>query len=214
MPRFTRAWSIGRRLPLVVVAALVAAGSAQAHPEYQRSIVTRTHRSVNCAYCHTNADGPEGTAPGQLGRLTASELEQLGRARAALQPGAGAESPILNAFGNHVLNTVGKGRILELRLAPEQLATLLPAASDLDRDGISDVQEYRDGTHPLLDTDGDPWRLFTHGLRRNATSLVLALFATLLGLYGLRHLLNGFEIATRPAVPEPAEPGPGKESDA
>lgn len=182
---------------LVVLGALSAPGLVRAHPEFQRSIVTLTHRSVNCAYCHTSADGPEGTALGQIGRLTAAELDQLGRARAALKPGSGVESPILNAFGNHILKSLGKARILELRLAPEQLAGALPAVGDMDHDGISDVQEYRDGTHPLLNSDGDPWRLFTFGFQRNAAQLALALCATILGLYGLRHLLQGFDIAAR-----------------
>lgn len=210
-----RVRSIGGRGALVAAALLLSAAPASAHPEFQRSIVARTHRSVNCAYCHTSADGPEGTAPGQIGRLTASELEQLGRARAALLPGVGARNPILNAFGNHVLNAVGKARLLELRLAPEQLGAALPAAGDLDYDGISDVQELRDGTHPLLDSDGDPRRLFVHGLRRNLTPLVLALCATVLGLYGLRYLLLGFEIALRmPADTDSADSQGGREHDA
>lgn len=200
---------------LGAVGILLAPAPLRAHPEFQRSIVTRTHRSVNCAYCHTSADGPEGTAQGQIGRLTAAELDQLGRARAALKPGSGVESPILNAFGNHILNSVGKARVLELRLAPEQLGGALPAESDLDRDGISDVQEYHDGTHPLLDSDGDPWRLFAFGFRRNATQLTLALCATILGLYGLRHLLQGFDIAARgPTDARSADPELSKEHDA
>lgn len=210
-----RTRAVAGRGALVAAALLLAATPAPAHPEFQRSIVARTHRSVNCAYCHTSADGPEGTAPGQIGRLTASEIEQLGRARAALLPGAGARNPILNAFGNHVLNAVGKARILELRLVPEQLGAALPTTSDLDHDGISDVQELRDGTHPLIDSDGDPRRLFVHRLRHNLTPLVLALCATVLGLYGLRHLLLGFEIALRvPVDTDNADTQVGREHDA
>ncbi|MBK8231215.1 MAG: hypothetical protein IPK72_11620 [Candidatus Eisenbacteria bacterium] len=180
-----------------VMLALLLSRTAAAHPEYQRSLVLNTGRAVNCAYCHTSADGPEGTGLGQIGRLSPSELEQLGRARAALQPGAGVESPILNAFGNHILNVVGKARILELRLAPQELAGALPAGSDLDADGIEDAEEYRDGTHPLIDSDGDPIRLFRHNLGRYAWQIVLTFAATVLGLWGLKHLLDGFEILAR-----------------
>lgn len=185
-------------LTLTVMLLTVGAFAAHAHPEYQRDLVSRSGRAVNCAYCHTSADGPEGTGIGQIGRLSSSELEQLGRARAALLPGSGATNPILNAFGNHLLEVVGKSKVLELRVAPAEIAGLLPSTSDLDGDGISDVQEYRDGTHPFLDSDGDPGRLFVHNLRRSAWQLLLTFGATALGLWGLKHLLWGFEAAARP----------------
>ena len=169
---------------------------AAAYPEFQRSILKTTARPVNCAFCHAHADGPEGTAPGQIGRLSAAELAQLGQARAALSPDNHATSPILNPFGNHLLNRLGKKRILELRLVPTELASTLPFDSDLDHDGITDRDEYRAGTHPLLDTDGNPWRLFQHNAWKHRVSLALALAATILGLYGLKHLLHGFAMAS------------------
>ncbi len=195
--------AVGLAMFLVAAAAV----PASAHPEYQRALVASTGRAVNCAYCHTSADGPEGTGLGQIGRLSPSELEQLGRSRAALQPGAGVHSPILNAFGNHILNVVGKARVLELRLAPGELAGMLPRGSDLDSDGIEDCQEYRDGTHPLIDSDGDPIRLFQHNLKRYAWQIVLTLAATLLGLWGLKHLLDGFEVLARRPEEDGTEPG-------
>jgi len=169
---------------------------AEAYPDFQRYLVQSTGRSVNCAMCHVNADGPEGTAPGQIGRLSPAELTQLGQARSALLPENQARSPILNQFGNHILNRLGKTKLLELRLVPGELAGALPAGSDLDHDGISDAEELRAGTHPLLDTDGNPWRLFRHNAWRNRTSLVLTLAATILGLYGLKHLLHGFAMGS------------------
>lgn len=183
---------------LAAVTALVTgcAPRAEAYPEFQRHLVTSTGRSVNCAFCHENADGPEGTAPGQIGRLSPAELAQLGQARAAFLPDNRATSPILNSFGNQMLNRLGKTRILELRLVPGELAAALPVDSDLDRDGISDADELRAGTHPLLDTDGNPWRLFQHNAWKHRVSLALTLAATILGLYGLKHLLHGFAMAS------------------
>lgn len=164
-------------------------GRAAAYPEFQRDLVQRTGRPVNCAFCHTHADGPEGTGFGQLGRLTPAEFEALGRARAAFEPGAGVQNPILNAFGNHIVNSIGKRAVTELKLAPDQLATGLPPDGDLDHDGIPDAREYREGTHPLLHGDGNPWILFRHRFERNLGQIALTLAATVLGLYGLRHLL-------------------------
>jgi hypothetical protein len=171
--------------------------TSPAYPEFRQSIVTRTGRAINCAYCHQNGDGPEGTGPGQIGSLTQADLTRLGQARAAVEPGNHVDSPILNSFGNHIINTIGKKHFLELRMAPEQLADLLPENSDLDQDGISDPQEYRDGTHPGLAVDGRPWLLFTHNLKECRTPIFRTLVATILGLYGLHHLLIAFARQTQ-----------------
>ncbi len=185
------------RLALACALALGAASPLQAYPEFQQSVVKTSRRAVNCALCHSHPDGPEGAAPGQIGRLTAAEQAELVRARAAFEPNAKPNSPILNAFGNHIVQSLGKRRFLELRLAPEQLAAALPKDSDLDGDGIADAEEYRAGTHPLLRSDGAPWLLFRANLQRNLPQILVVLAATLLGFYGLRHLLRGFA-ATAP----------------
>jgi hypothetical protein len=190
--------SLFSRLMLVVLG-LAALGllRLQAYPEFQQFIVKQSGRPVNCAFCHANADGPEGTAPGQIGHLTATEQADLVRARAAFEPGQKVNSPILNAFGNHLINTLGKRKFLELRLAPVRLAESLPKDSDLDGDGIPDAQEYLAGTHPLLKSDGNPWLLFRANFARNSVQILLTFVATVLGLWGLGHLLRGFASATR-----------------
>jgi hypothetical protein len=193
-PIFSRTW---KRLLSVAALVILAPWAAQAYPEYQQFIVKHSGRSVNCAMCHMHADGPEGAAPGQIGRLTPAELERLGRARAAFLPGAKVDNPILNAFGNHIISSLGKKKFLELRMAPAQLAEQLPKDSDLDQDGIPDVQEYLEGTHPCNRNDGNPWRLFTTNFQRSLPQILLALAATVAGLYGLGHLLRGFANATR-----------------
>jgi hypothetical protein len=181
----------------ILVFLLASAATASAYPEFQQFIVKHSGRGVNCAFCHAHADGPEGAAPGQIGHLTAAEQAELGRARAAFEPNAKPANPILNAFGNDIINRLGKKRFLELRLAPAQLAEALPQDSDLDGDGIPDAQEFLAGTHPLIASDGNPWRLFRTNLQRNLPQILLTLAATVLGLYGLTHLLRGFAAATQ-----------------
>jgi hypothetical protein len=184
---------------------LLAAAPMQAYPEFQQFVVKRSARPVNCAYCHSNADGPEGNAPGQIGHLTAPEQAELVRARGAFEPGQKVNSPILNGFGNHIMNSLGKRRFLETRLAPAQLIETLPKDSDLDKDGIPDTQEYLAGTHPLLRSDGYPWLLFRSNFAQNSSQILLTLAATILGLWGLGHVLQGFAAAAHVQKEEDAQ---------
>lgn len=176
---------------------LLAASALQAYPEFQAQIVKQSGRSVNCAVCHVHGDGPDGNAVGQIGHLTKEEFDRLGMARAALEPGANVNSPILNSFGNHIIHSIGKKSFLELRQFPQKLAEVLPANSDLDGDGIPDVREFLDGTHPLKKNDGAPLLLLKINIQRNLPQLGLTIAATLAGLFGLNHLLHGFAIALR-----------------
>ena len=179
------------------LAALAIAGTAHAYPEFQKYVSQKSGRTINCAMCHMHSDGPEGAAPGQIGHLTLAEQAELGRARAAFEPHANVKSPILNAFGNHIINSLGKKQFLELRVTPGELANKLPKDSDLDADGVTDVNEYLSGTHPLIKSDGLPWLLFKANLATNLGQIALMLAATVLGLWGLYHLLHGFHVATR-----------------
>jgi hypothetical protein len=181
----------------VFVVLIFVMNSVQAYPEYQAAIVKMSHRPVNCAMCHVHGDGPEGAAVGQIGRLTTEEFARLGRARAAFEPGGNVNSPILNAFGNHIINSIGKTKFIELRQLPEKLPELLPAESDLDGDGIPNIQEYRDGTNPLNKNDGSPLLLFKINLERNIPQIALAVAATFAGLYGFKHILRSFATALR-----------------
>jgi hypothetical protein len=176
---------------------LFSSSSALAYPEFQVFAAKTSGRTVNCAMCHTNADGPEGTAPGQIGHLTPAELDRLGHARAALQPGQNVDSPILNAFGNHIIKSLGKEKFVELKVSPANLADVLPPDSDLDHDGIPDIREYLDGTLPVNHNDGNPLLLFKHNFRKNFTSIILTLAATISGIWGLSHLLHGFATASK-----------------
>ena len=114
------------RVVLLGAALLLASAPAVAYPEFEVFIEARSGRWVNCAFCHTNPDGPEGVKPGQIRSLSPAELERLNRARRAFEPGSDVDSPILNDFGDRMLHELGKRRILQLRVEdPGGLAELL-----------------------------------------------------------------------------------------
>jgi hypothetical protein len=177
---------------LFAVLALLPALQGWAYPEFQTYVQENSGRNVNCALCHAHGDGPEGLKPGQIGSLSAAELLQLNKARAAFEPGEEVDSPILNEFGNHIVATLGKKEFLLLRQDPAKLPEALGNEHDIDEDGIPDSEEYVSGTHPVEPQHGDPWRLFAINLRRRAFHVVMIILATVLGLYGLNNLLHGF----------------------
>lgn len=179
-----------RTLQLLVTIVIV--GNCYAYPEFQKFSETYSGRPINCAMCHADGDGPEGASRGQIGSLTPDELNKLNAARGAFSPGVSIQSPILNAFGNNIITLIGKTKFLELRAHPEQLAEVYGFQSDLDGDGISDAQEYLDGTHPLNDVHGNPIRLFLHNLKAFRLHVILIVLATVAGFYGFSHLLHGF----------------------
>ena len=181
----------------IILLSLIYLTPAFAHPEFQRYSKGVSGRSVNCAMCHMHSDGPEGVKPGQIGSLNQDELNALGLARQALKPGAGVPSPILNEFGNSILNQFGKEKILELKQRPELLAGSLSKTSDLDGDGIPDGEEFKDGTHPLNSLDGHPGKLFKNNLGKNWFDILMIILATGSGLYGLQNMLLWLSIKAR-----------------
>jgi hypothetical protein len=200
----------GRALLLAWLLAAAAALPAAAYPEYEVFVEQRSGRYVNCALCHTHPDGPEGTKPGQIRSLDAAELARLNRARGAFEPGAGVDSPILNDFGDRILDVVGKKRFLEIRVTdPGVLAEELGSESDLDGDGIADATEYLEGTHPLDAQHGAPLRLLRHNLARHWFDILMIVLATVCGLWGLNHVLAWAARRSRPALEETPPPSGG-----
>jgi len=167
-------------------------GQAFAYPDFQAFIKKNSGRAADCAFCHVNPNGPEGNGPGQLGSLTPEEFNRLNYARAAFEPGRSVHSPILNAFGNRIISDLGKKNFLEFKTHPKDLAESLGKTVDLDGDGISDSQEYLDGTHPLKNTDGDPLSLLLVNLSRNRFHVIILILATLITLWGLNNIFRGF----------------------
>ncbi|MBU6454898.1 MAG: hypothetical protein KGS72_24225 [Cyanobacteria bacterium REEB67] len=123
-------------------------------------------------------------------------MEQLNKARAALEPGNTVDNPILNKFGNAIVHQIGLKKVLELSTDPVKLPQALDPKSDLDDDGIADGQEYLDGTDPLNKYHGDAMKLFFINLGRSKYQLLLAAAAVFLLGYGLTHLLKGISAAT------------------
>lgn len=170
------------------------AQAASAYPEYQEFIEKNSHRTVNCAMCHINEHGPVGTDKGQIASLNQEELAALNQARQAFSPGSNIKSPILNDFGNEIINKVGKKEFLALKKSPAGLASALTERYDLDDDGIPDTQEYLDGTDPLNQFHGDPAKLFWINLQRKQVHLILAVAGVFLLNFGLGHLIKGILI--------------------
>jgi hypothetical protein len=168
--------------------------AGQAYPEFQQFVEEHSHRTVNCAMCHTNENGPVGEGKGQIGSLNADEMKKLNSARAALEPGVTVDSPILNEFGNEIIKAIGKKKFVQLKSDPIRLAEVLPAESDIDGDGIPDAKEYLDGTDPLNKFHADVGKLFFINFNRFKMHIALAVVAVLSVNYGLLHLIKGISI--------------------
>ena len=104
---------------------------------------------------------------------------------------------VLNEFGNSIIKKLGKTRLLQLRLHPEELPAALGHESDIDSDGIADAAEYLAGTDPTDESSGAPAQLFVTNLRRYAFNLIMMAVATGLGVYGLNALLHWFDMVMR-----------------
>lgn len=195
------------RLAAVLFISLIGCLHAYAFPEFQAYARKHSGRPVDCGMCHVNPDGPIGSAPGQIGNLNEDDMALLNQARAAMTPGQDVDNPILNRFGNKIVVTIGMTKCLEFQKNPAALAPALDQRSDLDDDGIPDVQEYLAGTDPLDNMSGNPGTLFLTNIARAKSAIITSIIAVFLALYGLRCLLIGYgmreraERHTEPDVP-------------
>lgn len=164
--------------------------AVHAYPQFQEFVMKHSRRATNCSMCHANDNGPIGNAPGQMGSLNKEELAELAKERSAMLPGQNVNSPLLNKFGNHIIETIGRAKFLQIIANPAQLAPALGDKSDLDGDGIPDSVEFLEGTDPLSKYNGDPWRLFCINLQRNWADELLTVLAALSLTYGISHYLK------------------------
>ena len=170
--------------------------TAMAHPEYLQYFKKESGRAINCAMCHVNPEGPEGVGPGQIGNLDAEGKKILELARKA-KLGNNIINPILNPFGNEILNTVGHDKLVELEKNPGAIPGLLSKTSDLDHNGIPDYQKLLDGTDPLNPNDGLPWKLFIINFWRNWFQIMMITLATVSGVFGLYYTILWFSIRAK-----------------
>jgi hypothetical protein len=186
-------------------AVIVTCLPVQSYPEFQTYSEKHSGRTVDCAMCHANPDGPIGNGTGQLGGLSADDIAKVNQARVAMNPGFEVDSPILNKFGDLIVKAVGAKRIIELRSDPSKLPAALGDKSDLDGDGIPDSREYIDGTDPLNKFHGDPALLFLNNFKLYKWHILLAIVAVGFLDYGIINLLKGFSVQS-PKSKQPSEP--------
>lgn len=189
-----------RAAPLLLLL-LVAAQPASGYPEFEVWIEKNSGKFVDCAMCHSHAEGPEGVKAGQIRGLSAEELERLNEARSAFEPGVLIDNPVLNPFGDRIVEKLGKKKFLEIRTTgPEELVELYGMDSELDGDGLPDMREYMEGTSPVDSRSGNPASLFAVNLQRHWFDILMTILATLAGLYGLNQILRWFEHQGAPAA--------------
>lgn len=181
-----------------------AAPVAFAYPEFETAVKMSSGRNVNCALCHRNGEGPEGNNRGQMGRLLPSELDALSVARGAMNPGTAVESPILNAFGNHLVSNIGRTKITEARLRGQAnpldgLSNLSANLSgiDFDGDGASDREELFAGTHPAMAHHGPLLTTISHRLKEHFWRIAFTAFGCLLCLWGLGQLIGAGKASSK-----------------
>lgn len=203
-----------RHALLIIVFALLSGLPAHAYPEFQVWIAKQTPRHVNCAMCHAHGDGPDGMKPGQIGSLDPAQLTALNEARQAFKPGQSVSSPVLNAFGNRIIERLGRTEFIALRTRPIDFPKTYGLESDIDGDGIADAQEYLDGTLPTNAHHGAPWALLRHNAQLNWWHIALMILATGFGLYGINNLLAWFALIAGDVEQASEDQAPGPDADA
>ena len=177
-----------RKACLLILCLFFSINNAFAFNEFQTYIEQKSKKQLNCAYCHSHVNGPNGNEAGQLGSLN-DEQKQLTAYNQFLSANKElVDSPILNEFGNYLVKKLGYEKITNAQNDPSLLVNELKD-SDLDHDGISDAQELLDGTLPNDPLDGNPFKLFLNNLRKNLVEIcfqVIAIVLLIISLFKLK----------------------------
>lgn len=166
-------------ITIVVFYLLISSGPVHAFNEFQTFIEERSKKQLNCAYCHSHSNGPEGNEIGQLGSLDDGH-KQLTAYNQFLQGNKESiNSPILNEFGNYLVKKLGYEKLINAQSNPNVIVEDLKN-SDLDRDGITDSQEILDGTLPNDPLDGNPFKLFVSNAKKRGIEICFQIVVILL----------------------------------
>ena len=158
---------------------LFGVNNAFAFNEFQMFIEQKSKKQLNCAYSHNHTNGPEGNEAGQLGSLS-EEQKQLTAYNQFLSSNKKlVNSPILNEFGNYLVQKLGYEEIINAQEEPDKLVEKLKN-SDLDYDGITDAQELLNGTLPNDPLDGSPFKLFLNNIRKKLVEICFQVIAIVL----------------------------------
>ena len=158
--------------------------SAFAFNEFQTFIEQKSKKQLNCAYCHSHVNGPNGNEAGQLGSLSEDEKQLTAYNQFVKSNKELVDSPILNEFGNYLVKKLGYEKITNAQNDPSLLVNELNDL-DLDHDGISDAQELLDGTLPNDPLDGSPVKLLINNLKKKWVEIIFQITMVLLLIVSL-----------------------------
>lgn len=162
--------------------------SAIAFPQYADWISEKSGKPIDCAYCHVNAEGPQGGGPGQIGSLSDVQLAKLRT----------PESPILNAFGQSLIKHLGYEGVAQGLTDPAGVAQKMKAF-DMDGDGISDGDEMLYGTLPSDSLSAPPQLVWQKRLEKHMP------FVLLVGGCGVAGAIALFMLSKKLAKPDVTE---------
>lgn len=176
-------------ISLVLFCCLFTGNPALAFNEFQSFIELKSKKQLNCAYCHSHTNGPNGSETGQLGSLS-EDKKQLTAYNQFLNSNKElANSPILNEFGNYLVKNIDYEKITNAQNDPELLVNELKD-SDLDHDGISDAKELLDGTLPNDPLDGNLFKLFINNFKKKWIEIISQITVALLLIISLFKFRN------------------------
>ena len=174
--KFNRALTIS----IVVIAILQFNNfNAFAFNEFQTFIEQKSKKQLNCAYCHSNTNGPEGNDLGQLGSLSEEQKQLTAYNQFLNGKKEFIDSPILNELGNYLVKSLGYEEIINAQDDPNRIVEKLEH-SDFDKDGITDGEEITDGTLLNDPLDGNPLKLFKNNLQKKWKEILFQIMAIIL----------------------------------